>query len=375
VLRAPAAVGERTVRTARHTNAWYGKTIELLLLAVAPLVLALTVLQQVVERRSYKEDGWFYDVHTMWVAWQHVVHGTSPYPFVYPAPAAVLPAPIGFLGYRPAVIVFSLILVAAVVLTLRVLGVRDWRCYGAAFLSMMVVSSIEIGTPTPLLALAAACAWRYRDRRIVVAAALAFAIGFKIFLWPLLAWLVVTRRFRAAAYSIAATVALVVGSWAIIGFSGFLAYPRHLNGIATIESYKSYSVVALAHALGLGPVASQIAGGLGILAGLGLVAAVGRGRRADANAFIAALAATFLATPIVWAHYFLLLFVAIAVGRRRFGMLWLAPLAFWALPGQESHQSPLIVLLGLALAFAIAAQSARTRKPSGVAPAAAPQPA
>ena len=344
---------------------WYARLVELLLLAVAPLVLALTVAQQVVERRSYKEDGWFYDVHTMWVAWQHVAHGQSPYPFVYPAPAAVLPAPIGFLGYRPAVIVFSLILVAAVVLTLRVLGVRDWRCYGAAFLSMMVVSSIEIGTPTPLLALAAACAWRYRERRLVVAAALAFAVGFKIFLWPLLAWLVVTRRFRAAVYSVLATIVLVGGSWATIGFSGLLDYPRHLNGIATIENYKSYSVVALAHAVGLGGTASRIVGGVGILVGLGLVVAVGRGPRADGNAFVAALVASLLATPIVWAHYFLLLFVAIGLARRQFGVLWLAPLVFWALPGQESHRSVFIVLFGLSAALAIAAWSARSAPPSG----------
>jgi alpha-1,2-mannosyltransferase len=352
------SVPELAAPSTAHGFRWYGRALELLLLAVAPLVLALTVAQQAIERQSYVEDGWFYDIHTMWIAWQHVVHGESPYPFVYPAPAAVLPAPIGLLGYRPAVIVFSLILVAAVVLTLRVLGVRDWRCYGAAFLSMMVVSSIEIGTPTPLLALAAACAWRYRERRLAVAAALAFAIGFKIFLWPLLAWLVVTRRFRTAAYSLAATGALVAGSWAVIGFAGFLDYPRHLNGIAGIEQYKSYSIVALAHAVGLGGTASQIAGALAVVGAVGLVLVARRGAHPDANAFIAALAASLLATPIVWAHYFVLLYVPIALSRRRFGILWLAPVAFWLLPGQEAGASAIVVILGLGAALAVAGWAA-----------------
>ena len=43
-------------------------------------------------------------------------------------------------------IAFSLTLIAGFVLALRLLGVRDWRCYAAAFAAMPLASSIMIGT-------------------------------------------------------------------------------------------------------------------------------------------------------------------------------------------------------------------------------------
>ena len=55
-------------------------------------------------------------------------------------------------------------LIAAVAATLAVLGVRDWRCYGAAYLSIAVLHDIRLGALTPLLALGLALVWRWRER-------------------------------------------------------------------------------------------------------------------------------------------------------------------------------------------------------------------
>ena len=49
----------------------------------------------------------------------------------------------------------TVVLIAAVAATLAVLGVRDWRCYGAAYLSIAVLHDIRLGALTPLLALGA----------------------------------------------------------------------------------------------------------------------------------------------------------------------------------------------------------------------------
>jgi len=52
----------------------------------------------------------------------------------------------------------------------------------------------------------------------------------------------------------------------------------------------------------------------------------------DRRVLIAALGASLLFSPLVWLHYFVLLFVPLALTRPRLTPLWLAPLAFWATP-------------------------------------------
>ena len=68
-------------------------------------------------------------------------------------------------------------------------------------------------------------------------------------------------------------------------------------------------------------------------------------------------------------HYLVLLYVPIAVVRPRLGALWLLPLAFWALPGQESYGSIprllFVFALGLvALGTPLRRASAVTAQPS-----------
>ena len=55
-----------------------------------------------------------------------------------------------------------LLLTGAVLATLRALDVRDWRCYGVAFLWPPVLSAIQTGNITLLLGLCAALVWRFR---------------------------------------------------------------------------------------------------------------------------------------------------------------------------------------------------------------------
>jgi hypothetical protein len=338
------------------------RVLDVVFFGLLPLLPLLPVAAQVALRRKYVADGWFFDVHWLWVGWGHVAHGQNPYvDFLYPAPAAVLPAPLGFLGYRPAVIVWTVILVVSIVLALRVLGVRDWRCYGLALLAMPAFSSIRVGAPTPLLMLAAACAWRYRDRRWVVSAAVAFAIGFKIFLWPLLIWLAVTR-FRTALRALLVTAALVIGCWAIIGFAGLTgsnSYASRLTGTENIDEYRGYSIIAFAHQAGLGGQGARAVGVVVALTALAAIVFLGRRRAGDRDAFIAAIAASLLASPVVWGHYFLLALIPLALARQHVGLAWLLPLAFWVIPHQENLGSIVPVVLGLGVFLGLVTWSAR----------------
>src|SRR5438874_8273014 len=172
----------------------------------------------------FPDGGFLFDLHVMWKAGHDIVTGHSPYPFVYPAPAAFLMVPFGILPWKLAVVAFSLFVAGALFLTLRLLGVRDWRCYGIAYASAPFVGSIAVGTLSTFLALCAAAAWRYRDRRWLVAAAIAAAVVTKVFLWPLAIWLVATRRLRSAATTVFVGAVTLFGCWAMIGFAGLTGY-------------------------------------------------------------------------------------------------------------------------------------------------------
>ena len=72
--------------------------------------------------------------------------------------------PLGLLPFPLAAALMTVVLLAAVAGTLWLLDVRDWRCYGAAYLAIPVLHDVRLGALTPLLALGVALAWRWRDR-------------------------------------------------------------------------------------------------------------------------------------------------------------------------------------------------------------------
>ena len=317
----------------------------------AYLVGAYNPKPGVVDGKYYPDGGFLFDLHTMWQAGHDVVTGHSPYPFVYPAPAAFVMAPFGALPWNAAVVAFTLTLIAALVLTLRLLEVRDWRCYAVAFGAMPMVSSIMIGAPSPLLALGAAAAWRYRDRRWVAATAIVAVVVTKIFLWPLAIWLVATKRYRTAATSAVLGIVVLFGSWGILGFSGLREYPSRLGHIAGLEQDKSYSPFALFRLFGLSAGSSR----LGVI-GLTFVALVAifvasRAKDGDRRSFVVALIAALVASPIVWTHYLVLLVVPLAMYRHKLSAAWFVLPAFWLLPGQENRGS----VGNIALFFALTA--------------------
>jgi hypothetical protein len=223
-----------------------------------------------------------------------------------------------------------------------------------------------IGSITSLLALGLAVAWRYRDERRVTTFVAAALVATKVFLWPMLFWLAATRRGLAAARALALALAGVALCWALIGFAGFTSYPRLLDQLSRLEQWKSYSAVAFGLVLGL---STGEARALAIVAGtiaLFGVVVVGRRRReaadADRRAFVLAIAAAFLFSPIVWTHYLALLVVPIAITRRTLTPLWFVPLAMWATPGQSEGHAWQIVL-GLSVWVVVLAASWRPAWP------------
>ena len=75
----------------------------------------------------------------------------------------------------------------------------------------------------------------------VVASVLSLAICLKLLLLPLVLWLVITRRLRAAAATLALTAAACLLGWALIGFRGFADYPHLLSSLSAIEQSIGFS--------------------------------------------------------------------------------------------------------------------------------------
>jgi alpha-1,2-mannosyltransferase len=285
-----------------------------------------------------------------------VLHGHSPYvapdphalanfdTFVYPPATAFLFSPLAVVPYTTAKVLILALGLASALAALRLLDVRDWRCYGVAAVSAPVVNSVALGAFTSFLLLGCAATWRYRDRPGVTGIIASLTATAKLFLWPLGLWLLVTRRIRATLVFLVATVALVLGGWAAIGFAGFNAYPHLLRLLSQLEAHKSFSIVALLKVSGTASAALSA-----LLAGAVIAAVVAAARAEDGErrAFAVAVLGTLVATPVVWMHYYALLFVPIALYRPRLSAIWLLPLALWLAPSTYSEGVTWRILLGL----------------------------
>lgn len=324
------------------------------LFAVPPLIAVSYVFGYV-----YLGGGDVIDFRPVHAAANALLDGDNPYRendfpplqavYAYPPLTAILSIPLALLPFDVAGAVVMLGLAAGVAATLLVLSVRDWRCYALAFFWPPVLSAIQTGNLTILLGLGAALAWHFRERQIAIALSIGVTLAAKLFLWPLAVWLAATRRLLAAALSLAGGAAIVVASWAAIGFAGASDYDELLRRLARLNEEHSYSLYAIALDLGAARSFAHILG-YGLAAAL-LAGVVVLGRRGDdRGAFILALAAALAFSPIVWLHYFELLLVAVAVAQPRLGPIWLVPLAMYVAPGTgNGTTAQAVVTLGAAV--------------------------
>ena len=287
--------------------------------------------------------------HAMSLDFQHaylpaahaVLDGRTPYPpvtvaalfprtaFVYPPLTAFLAAPFTLLPSAAAGLVVAFLVIAAVTGVLYLLEIRDWRCYMIVFLWLPTYASIQIGNVTVLVVLGLALLWRYRHRVVAVAVIVGFLIALKLFVWPLLVWLVATRRIRAAVGAAAAGAGLIVAPWAGIGFLGMRGYPHLLSVLTRAERPDQYTISALL-ARGFSWRVAEIAA---FAVGIVVLAAGSRlARRDDRASFVLTVAAILLLSPLVEMHYFLFLLVIVALYVPRFGPVWVIPLLLWVGP-------------------------------------------
>ena len=177
----------------------------------------------------------FWDFRVFWVAGHAVLRGHSPYPpaepallahehaFVYPAPAAMrsCPSPASLYG-------FGVDLHAArdrldsrrithrrrtrlPLLRIALLSTPFANAMGTGAISLLLLLGVLSSGDTAIVP---------RSPPIVAA-----VVMFKLFLWPLPAWLLFTRRIRAAALASALTAAVTLGPGQSSGSPAFARTP------------------------------------------------------------------------------------------------------------------------------------------------------
>lgn len=287
--------------------------------------------------RTHGTPLWATDfTHSFLPAARLLWHGRSPYPspsaalsgtaFVYPPVLALALAPFALVPTGVGSAVFVIGVFAALLGTLAALGVRDPRCYSIALLWPAVIATVQTAAISMLLALLAALAWRWRAAPARQVAAVVGAVVLKLFLWPLVVWMVAVHGWRRGAATAAAAAAVVAASWAAIGFAGLAGYMPLLRRLGAAEGPSGYTLSHLTAALGTGPGAGSV---LAYAVASGLLAATwitGRRGRA-AESLVLCAAAALIASPIVWLHYFVLLLVPVALASRALSAVWLLPCA------------------------------------------------
>jgi alpha-1,2-mannosyltransferase len=313
------------------------------------------------------DDSIAFDFGPVHRAADSILAGETPYPgpadpltadagpYVYPPLPALLAISLSWLPFDAAGVVVMAVLLLAVLATLRVLGVDDWRCYGVALLWPPVLSAIQTGNVTLLLGLAAAVVWRLRHDAVTSGVLTGLTLAVKFFLWPLCVWFAATRRFSAAAIALAAGTALLIASWAVIDFAGMTDYPDLLRRLEDTVGADSYTLYIVGLDIGLPPPAARA---LWIGAGFAVLAAsIFQARRGEERvAFALAIVAALLLTPIVWLHYLALLLVVVALGQTRLGVVWFLPLALVLTPG-SGQPTPFETAWTLAVAASVVAVS------------------
>jgi alpha-1,2-mannosyltransferase len=280
-----------------------------------------------------------------WVASHRVLHGADPYAwshlqidngvsFPYLAPTALFLVPLALVGPGTGILFVIALSMLALLGTLWALDVRDWRLYLFVFLWWPVASIWQTGNVTLLLGFGVALVWRYRKRPLVAGLLSAAIISLKPFVWPIVLWLLFTRRYRACVWTLAWGTAINAVAWGILGYGRIGEY-LHLSATVTSTLRRNgYGLIALLAHPGAPLWAAEALMGVVVVA-LGWACVSAARRREDRLALLLCVLLMLAASPLVWNHYFALLIVPVALYRPRLSFEWAAGLLWWLCPGTD----------------------------------------
>lgn len=310
-------------------------------------------------------DTYAWDFHAFWQAAVDVAHARDPFgvtgvnaagvhyaAYLYPPVLADMLLPFGLLPFLAAAMLFIALSAVAIGAALWLLGLRDWRCYGAAFLWFPVLHGLRLGALTPLLVLGVAICWRYRSSA-ATNVPLALVAVVKLFLWPLIIWRAARSGARAAVTTLAVALLIVGGSWATIGFAHFRDYPQILRGAQQTWIVNGYSLAALGSVVEIpgGMIVALLFAGAAI-ASAAIAGAMRRERIDDRESLALFVLTACIFSPVGWMHYSTMLLIPVTLLAPRLSLTWLIPVAFWLTPFEESGGQAWRIAVGLVISTA-----------------------
>jgi alpha-1,2-mannosyltransferase len=299
-----------------------------------------------------------YDLDVFLRAGHAVAHGLSLYPvpssravysgssFVYPYFAAWPFAPLAGLSPDLARAVFFALCAYAVVAAALPSADGDPWAAVLVLCTSFTITGLQLGALSPLLFAGVVFLWRLRDRPVALGLLAAPVIASKLFLLPLLGWLLLARRYRAFAWASVSTIALLAAGF-IAGPLGPASYAQLLTSLGTHETRAGFGLIGALINLGLAPGVAE--GSAAVLAaGVFALAYIHRRRTGDERTLYGAgIVSSLLLCPVVWSHYLVLLpaaLLALGASRRWFVALALASWAIAPPHGVNFHTD----LLGIA---------------------------
>ncbi len=302
-----------------------------------------------------------YDLDVFLRAGSALVHGRNLYPppdsaavysghsFVYPFVSALPFVPLSVLPHWLARAVFLVICAAAVLAAGMGRSDRDQLPAVLVLCTAFTITGLQLGALSPLLLAGAVFLWRLRDRPAAVGLAAGVVVTSKLFLAPLILWLLFSRRYRAFAWAAACTGSLLALGF-LLGPLGPGAYLHLLSRLGPNEARSGFGPIGALMNIGLASgLAEALTAGAALLVAL---TAYRRWRRGgdERILFSVAVLASVCISPIVWSHYLAVLAaipIVFELRRRWFVVLALCSWAIAPPHGVNVHTAMLgITALG-----------------------------
>jgi Glycosyltransferase family 87 len=279
-----------------------------------------------------------YDLDVFLRAGNAVLHSAQVYPlpgtpavysgfsFVYPYFAVWPFVPLAAMSYGLSTAVFFVGSACAVIAACGVAADRDPWTAALVLSTSFSITGLQLGALSPLLFAGTVLLWRLRARPVSFGLVAAPVVASKLFLAPLLAWPLLARRYRAFAWTLLATIALLAMGF-VVGPLSLPQYERLLSQLGAHEARAGLGLIGALRNAGLPPVWAQTAA-------LALASTVFAGAYAHYRAskderilFCAGIVSSLILTPVVWSHYLVLLpaaMLALDAPRRWFVVLAVA---------------------------------------------------
>ena len=258
--------------------------------------------------------------------------GTCPGTYTYPPAFAVALVPWLVFGGAAAGL-WCLAMAACFLAGVAVLPVRGdvrWLIVVVAALDWPLLYAVKLGQVEPLLFLGFAAAWRWMDRPWAVGLVTAAGTLVKIQPAVLGVWAVATRRFRAAAVALAATLAAAAAATLVTGLAAWTTYLDLLRGLGgTLSVAHNFAPGAVAHLAGAPDWAATAVQLTSVALAVAALLAAWRWASPVASLQVTIVGSQLLSAPLR-DHYAVLLLLPVAwlVGR---GRTWaaLVPILGW----------------------------------------------